>query len=205
REDEPLGTAGGVLAAQDRLRRGDEPILIVSGDGLHDVDLATAERVHRESGALATLVMVPVADPSEYGVAVTDADWRITEFQEKPALGTEKSSLANTGIYILKPEVLDLCTSWNFTDFGSELFPRMVEEQLDVRAHVPEACWWNDIGDLDEWRAANNAVIRGDVNLGAGPWNDDAAAGDLLIHPSANVSPDAELVGPCVVGAGAVV
>ncbi|MEO6867048.1 MAG: sugar phosphate nucleotidyltransferase, partial [Gaiellales bacterium] len=59
-EDAPLGTAGGVLAAQDDLRNGDEPILILSGDGIHDVDLGALERAHRASGAPATLALLPV-------------------------------------------------------------------------------------------------------------------------------------------------
>ncbi|MCW2960544.1 MAG: putative mannose-phosphate guanyltransferase, partial [Thermoleophilia bacterium] len=51
-EDEPLGTAGGVIAARDILDDGDEPILVLSGDGIHDIDLAAVERTHRASGAL---------------------------------------------------------------------------------------------------------------------------------------------------------
>lgn len=203
-EDEPRGTAGGVLAAQDRLRSGDEPVLVLSGDGLHDVDLAAVERTHRERGALATLVLVPVVDASQYGVAVTDADGRITAFQEKPAPGTERSRLANTGIYVLQPEALDRCAAWGLTDFGSELFPRMLDEGLPLQAHVLERGYWNDIGDLDEWRASNIAAVTGGIDLGASAWLEEAeAAGGVLVHPSADVDPGATLEGPCIIGADA--
>lgn len=203
-EDEPLGTAGGVIAAQDRLRDGDEPIIILSGDGIHDVDLAAVERAHRESGAVATLALLPVADASQYGVAVLDESARITGFQEKPARGTELSRLANTGIYVLQPEVLDRCVEWGLTDFGSELFPRMLQEGFHLHAHALESTYWNDIGDLDEWRASNAAVLHGYVDVGPGAWSD---AGDdlVLIHPTARLGDDVEVTGPCVVGAGATV
>lgn len=205
-EDAPLGTAGGVLAAQDRLRDGDEPILVLSGDGLHDVDLAAVERAHRESGALATLALLPVADPSEYGVAVLDGSGRITGFQEKPARGTELSSLANTGIYVLQPELLDLCASWGLTDFGSELFPRLLSAGMHVQAHTLGETYWNDIGDLDEWRASNVAVIEERVEIGPGAWSDAAADGDgVLVHPTARIGDDVELTGPCIIGAGATI
>lgn len=203
-EDEPLGTAGGVLAAQDRLRDGEEPIIVLSGDGIHDVDLAAVERTHRESGAAVTLALLPVADPSEYGVAVLDAAGRITGFQEKPARGTELSRLANTGIYVLRPDVLDTCARWGLTDFGSELFPRMLEEGMHLQAHELRDTYWNDIGDLDEWRTSNAAVLQGRVDVGPGAWSD--AADDLvLIHPAARIGEGVDIIGPCVVGAGAVV
>lgn len=204
-EDAPLGTAGGVLAAEDRLRDGDEPVMILSGDGIHDVDLGAVERAHRESGALATLALLPVADASEYGVAVLDDGGRITAFQEKPARGTELSRLANTGIYVLQPEVLDQCRRWGLTDFGTELFPRMVEEGIHLHGHAIEGAYWNDIGDLDEWRASNVALLDGIVDAGPGSWNDDTVEDRVLVHPSARVGDGVELIGPCVVGEGATI
>jgi NDP-sugar pyrophosphorylase family protein len=208
REATPLGTAGGVLAAQDQLRNGDDPIMVLSGDGIHDIDLAAVERTHRESGALVTLAVVAVADPSEYGVAVIDDAGRIMGFQEKPARGTERSNLANTGIYVLDPSVLDRCAAWGLTDFGSELFPRMLEEGLHLQAHDIGDAYWNDIGDLDEWRASNIAAITGQIDLGVDPeMAQDASihGAGVLVHPSAQVAADATLEHGTIVGAGAVV
>lgn len=205
-ESEPLGTAGGVLAAQDHLRDGDEPILILSGDGIHDADLAAILRTHRESGAHATAAVLPVASPAEYGVAVTDPSGRITGFQEKPAAGTELSNLANTGIYVLQPELLDLCAARGITDFGSELFPQMLRDGIHLHSHSLIDTYWNDIGDLDEWRASGTAILDGRIDVGPGAWNDPDASGDrVLIHPTARVGDDVDIVGPCVIGAGATI
>lgn len=204
-ETEPLGTAGGVLAAQDRLRDGDEPILVLSGDGLHDVDLAAVVRTHRERGADATLALLPVTDASEYGVAVRDGADRITAFQEKPAHGTELSRLANTGIYVLQPHVLDRCSDWGLTDFGSELFPRMLDEGMHLHGHELVDTYWNDIGDLDEWRASSFALLNGIVDAGPGSWNDDGIVDRVLVHPTARVGDGVQLVGPCVLGACATI
>ena len=204
-EDEPLGTAGGVLAAMDALRDGDEPVLVLSGDGVHDADLGAIVRAHRESGALATLGLLPVSDASEYGVAVLDAESRVTGFQEKPARGAELSTLANTGIYVFQPEALDLCAEWVLTDFGTEFFPRMVAEGRHVHGHTLDDTYWNDIGDLDEWRATNVALLDGRIDAGPGGWNDDATVDRVLVHPTARIGDGVELVGPCVIGAGATV
>ncbi len=204
-EDEPLGTAGGVLAAQNRLRDGDEPIVVLSGDGVHDADLAAVVRAHRESGALATLALLEVVDASEYGVAVLDESGRITGFQEKPARGSELSRLANTGIYVLQPEALDMCTKWGLTDFGSELWPRMLQEGLHLHGHALRDTYWNDIGGLDEWRATGAALLDGRVDAGPGAWNDDAIVDRVLIHPGARIGDRVGFVGPVVIGDGAVV
>lgn len=204
-EDAPLGTAGGVIAAQDRLRDGTEPILVLSGDGIHDVDLAAVERAHRASGALATLALLPVPDPAEYGVAVLDEQSRVTAFQEKPAPGTELSRLANTGIYMIQPELLDRCVQWGLTDFGSELFPRMLQEGLHIHGHSIDGAYWNDIGDLDEWRASSVALLDERVDAGPGGWNDDGIVDRVLVHPGARIGDGVELTGPCVVGDGAIV
>ncbi|MCW2959948.1 MAG: putative mannose-phosphate guanyltransferase, partial [Thermoleophilia bacterium] len=204
-EDEPLGTAGGVIAARDILDDGDEPILVLSGDGIHDIDLAAVERTHRASGALVTLALLPVVDPSEYGVAVLDGSGRITGFQEKPKAGTERSRLANTGVYVVSPRALDLCVEWGLTDFGSELFPRMLDEGFHIHGHELVDTYWNDIGDLDEWRASNHAVLTGAVKVGGadlddmwGPWSEG-----VYVHPTADVDPSAKIEAPAVIGAGA--
>ena len=81
-EPELLGTAGGTKKLQDHW--GDEAILITSGDGLHDVDITALLGHHQRTGALATLTVKPVSDPSSYGVVILDRDTRVRGFQEKP-------------------------------------------------------------------------------------------------------------------------
>ena len=76
-ERSPLGTAGGVRQARDFL---DEPFVVLSGDGITDLDLSAAWEFHRSRRALATLVLKRVAEPLEYGVVVTDADGRVRGF-----------------------------------------------------------------------------------------------------------------------------
>ena len=86
---------------------GDETILITSGDGLHDVDLTALLGHHQRTGALATLTVKPVPDPSSYGVVILDRDTRVRGFQEKPRRDEARSDLANCGIYVIEPELLE--------------------------------------------------------------------------------------------------
>jgi mannose-1-phosphate guanylyltransferase / phosphomannomutase len=70
-EETPLGTAGSVKNAQAML---DEPFLIISGDALTDIDLTRVIRYHQDRRAQATLVLVHVNNPLEYGVVITNPE-----------------------------------------------------------------------------------------------------------------------------------
>src|SRR5690606_17784644 len=64
-EDQPLGTAGSVRNAMDEL---DETFLVISGDVLTDIDLAKVLEFHATSGAMATIGLVHVENPLEFGI-----------------------------------------------------------------------------------------------------------------------------------------
>src|SRR4051812_3189359 len=102
-EEKPLGTAGSVKFAGDRLTG---TFVVVSGDALTDVDLGEAVAFHEECGAEVTLVLKKVDDPSEFGIVVVEDDGRISGFLEKPDEEEVFSYTANTGIYVLEASVL---------------------------------------------------------------------------------------------------
>src|SRR5512144_1067987 len=81
-EPRPLGTGGAVKFAEPLL---DERFLMLNGDVLTDLDLTAQLRRHAQAGACATLALVPVEDPSAYGLVRTDADGAVSEFLEKPS------------------------------------------------------------------------------------------------------------------------
>src|SRR5919201_1273706 len=100
-EESPLGTAGSVRLASDRL---DETFLVISGDALCDIDLSALVAFHREKSAAVTIGLKSVDNPLEFGIVVTDEDGRVERFLEKPSWGQVFSDTINTGIYVLEPE-----------------------------------------------------------------------------------------------------
>jgi len=144
REDELMGTAGGVKRLADRF---DETFIVVMGDALTDVDVREVVTFHKEHGALATLVLKRVEDTSEYGVAELDAGKNILGFQEKPQPEEAISNLANTGIYILEPEVLEYIPKDTFFDFAKDVFPQLLESGGKVVGYEGNF-YWSDIGTL---------------------------------------------------------
>ena len=161
-EREPTGTAGGVKGMQKIL--GDDTFVIIAGDAMLDIDLNPLVRAHRAHGAFATIATVHVADPSHYGVVVTDETNRVLHFQEKPPAGTEISHQANTGIYIFEPGIFDLIPAGTHCDFALNVFPEILARGLPFYA-LPVEGYWTDIGNPGEYLQANRDYLSGRIRV----------------------------------------
>ncbi len=193
-ERELLGTAGGVRKLADFF---DQTFLVIAGDALTDINLSDLVAFHRAKGALATIAVKPVDDPTHYGVVVTDESGRIKGFQEKPKPSEALSLTANTGIYVFEPEILKLIPADTFYDFGRELFPRLVAEQAPFYAFETRA-YWCDIGTHQVYRQANLDIVQGLVHLYTSGMPE--AEDGLLVGADSTIDPEAELIGVNTVG-----
>src|SRR5215204_3196634 len=160
-EESPLGTAGSVRLASGQL---DDTFLVISGDALCDVDLTALVDAHRAKGAAVTIGLKSVDNPLEFGIVVTDDDGRVERFLEKPSWGQVFSDTINTGVYVLEPEVLQHVPTDRPFDFSKELFPLLLEMGRPLYG-LPMDGYWQDIGNLDQYRQANFDALEGQVNL----------------------------------------
>jgi mannose-1-phosphate guanylyltransferase / phosphomannomutase len=203
-EESPLGTAGSVKLAGRRL---DDTFLVISGDALCDVDLSELVAFHREKGAAATIGLKSVDNPLEFGIVVTDEDGRIERFLEKPSWGQVFSDTINTGIYVLEPELLRHVPTDRPYDFSKELFPLLLEMGRPLYGYVLDG-YWQDIGNLDQFRQANfdaldenvrlnitGIRLRGNVWLGEGVEVDDLdqIEGPAFVGNYCRIFPDASV------------
>src|SRR5919202_371172 len=203
-EESPLGTAGSVRLAADRL---DDTFLVISGDALCDVDLTKLIEFHRERRATVTIALKSVDNPLEFGIVVTDEEGRIERFLEKPSWGQVFSDTINTGIYVLEPEVLKHVPPDRPYDFSKELFPYLLEMGRPLYGYVMDG-YWQDIGNLDQFRQANfdaleekvrlnipGIRIRGNVWLGEGVElaDLDQVEGPALIGNYCRIAPGASV------------
>ncbi|HEY2374290.1 MAG TPA: sugar phosphate nucleotidyltransferase [Gaiellaceae bacterium] len=205
-EESPLGTAGSVRLAAGRL---DDTFIVISGDALCDVNLAELVQAHRDKNASVTIGLKSVENPLEFGIVVTDDEGRIERFLEKPSWGQVFSDTINTGIYVLEPEVLKHIPTDRPYDFSKELFPLLLEMGRPMYGHVLDG-YWQDIGNLEQFRQANfdaldervhlniaGIRIRGNVWVGDGvDLNDlDALEGPAFLGNYCRIAADAT-VGP---------
>lgn len=185
-EDVPHGTAGSILPLQKRMQ---DTFIVLSGDALTDCDLQSALRFHKAQKALATLILKKVPNPLQYGVVLTDAQHRITQFIEKPAWQQVFSDLANTGIYLFEPEIFDYIPSSGTPDFSKDVFPRLLQEGKKLCGYEMQG-YWCDVGSLQDYLQAQFDLLSGKVQL---PHPSGVA-------PTAKVHPSAKLQGRCYIG-----
>lgn len=202
REDELMGTAGGVKKCEWFL---DDTFVIVSGDALTDIDLSLLVKTHKQKGALATIALKKVAAVENFGVVITDADGRIQSFQEKPRREEALSNLANTGIYVFEPEIFKLIPACQFYDFGKQLFPLLAKKGAPFYG-VETDRYWCDVGNLDTYRQTQVDILQGQVQVESrGRIVASSDGGKILLGEGAELGSHVTVLGNTVIGPGTIV
>lgn len=142
-EPERLDTAGAIRFAARSAGVADT-FVVLNGDVLTDLNVTELVDFHRANGALGTLALHEVEDPSAFGVVPTDPRGRVLEFVEKPAPGSAPTNRINAGTYVLEPAVLELIPEGRRVSVERETFPLLVEQGLLYAA--PGNCYWLDAG-----------------------------------------------------------
>jgi mannose-1-phosphate guanylyltransferase / phosphomannomutase len=193
-EEMPLGTAGSVKNAQDALR--DERFLVISGDALTDIDLTDLVRFHKENGALVTIGLKRVPNPLEFGIIIIDDDGRVQRFLEKPTWGQVFSDTANTGIYVMEPEVLDHVAAGEPVDWSGDVFPKLLAEGAPLYGYVADG-YWEDVGTHESYLKAQADMLSGKVDIE--PDGFEVSPG-VWVAEGAEVDSEAVLKGPLYIG-----
>jgi mannose-1-phosphate guanylyltransferase len=189
-EPEPLGTAGAVKFAEEFL---DERFIVLNGDVLTAFDISAEIAQHEATGARATLALVPVEDPTAYGLVLTNEDNKIESFLEKPdAADVPPNPRINAGAYILEREVLEMIPAGENRSFEHDVFPQLVDN--GIYAYDADA-YWLDLGTPERYVEATRDLMNNNV---ASYLSDDLIATGNSIAESAEVS-GAAIIAPVVI------
>ncbi len=202
-EKELLGTAGGLKKVESFFGEGD--VLVISGDALTDINLKEFYRQHVFSGAVASLALKKVGDPSQYGVVVKDEGNRIKAFQEKPSPEDAISNLANTGIYLFKPDIFKYIPENTFFDFAKDVFPRLLADKVPMMGYNMSR-YWCDIGGIEAYREAHYDMLMGivKVHLPGKSFSQHTTGGEnVKIHPETEIHGPVFIGDNCVIEKGA--
>src|SRR5947208_2610146 len=177
-EPEPRGTAGALKMCEPLL---DERFLMLNGDVLTDLDLTAQLAQHEATGARATLALVPVPDPSAYGLVHLNEDRSVRDFVEKPSPDAIDTKLISAGAYVLQRDVLELVPADRNVSIEREVWPLLIGRGL---YGFPSESYWMDIGSPERYLQATFDLIEGNVSSAlcerlAGDW--------LAVDPAAEV------------------
>jgi mannose-1-phosphate guanylyltransferase len=190
-EPEPRGTAGALKYAESFL---DERFLMLNGDVLTDIDLTAQIAQHEERGARGTLALVPVADPSAYGLVRLNENRSVKEFVEKPAADEIDTNLISAGAYVLERDVLELIPPARNVSIEREVWPRLVGAGL---YGFPAEAYWLDIGTPQRYLQGTFDILEGNVRTAVA---ERLGAGFLSVADS--VQADGRVVPPAIVERG---
>jgi mannose-1-phosphate guanylyltransferase/phosphomannomutase len=150
---------------------------------------------------MATIGLVQVENPLEFGIVITHDDGAIERFLEKPTWGQVFSDKINSGIYVLDPAIFDHIDPDRPVDFSSEVFPKLLADGEALYGALGEG-YWEDVGTLEAYLRAHHDVLDQRVLLDISGFQ---ISEGIWLGEGAEVSPDAQLLGPAVIGPGCIV
>ncbi len=165
------GTASAIYQNLNYLKQYQpEYVLILSGDHIYKMNYETMLEYHIEKRADVTisLIEVPWAEASRFGIMNTNEELRITEFEEKPV--EPKNNLASMGIYIFSWNILkeylemDARNTKSSHDFGKDIIPTLIEENKKLYAY-PFKGYWKDVGTVKSLWEANMDLLNDECDL----------------------------------------
>jgi NDP-sugar pyrophosphorylase family protein len=157
-ENPILGTAGAVRHLSNYF--GSSPFVVVYGDVLTDLDLKGLisfhhEKVARDPATGITLSLYHVPNPTSVGLVGLDEHGRVNRFLEKPKPDEVFTDLANAGVMVVEPGVIQDIPQDTFYDFGLHLLPKLLEKGVPIYGWiVPRQSYLIDIGSLENYDKA---------------------------------------------------
>jgi glucose-1-phosphate thymidylyltransferase len=199
-QDEPLGLAHAVLTAESYL--GESPFVMYLGDNLLQGGIEDLVGAFREHGPEALILLTPVPDPENYGVAEL-SDGSVVRLVEKPA--EPKTDLALVGVYMFTPLVHEAARAIEPSGRGeleiTDAIQHLVDRGLRVEPHVVRG-WWKDTGRLEDMLAANRLVLDTISRRVEGELIASRVDGRVIVEPGARLE-RSTVRGPAIIGAGA--
>lgn len=188
----------------------DDYVLILSGDHIYSMDYAKMLAFHKKHKAQVTIgtIRVPWDEASRFGIMVADETMRITKFQEKPK--QPESNLASMGIYIFDRPVLEKYLKADAKDvssehdFGKNVIPAMLQDDIDLYAYPFEG-YWKDVGTIDSLWEANMELLADEppLDLSDPEWRVYAANQSMpphIIGPKGSVKSSLIAEGSAILG-----
>jgi mannose-1-phosphate guanylyltransferase/phosphomannomutase len=194
-EKKLMGTAGGVKKMEKFF---DSTFVVMSGDGLTDIDITKAVKFHKQHKAMATMALKAIDAKFDYGVTITDKSGRISKFIEKPRWSDVFANTVNTGIYIFEPEIFEYIPKNTFYDFGMNVWPKLLKNKQRIFGYVMDE-YWTDVGNLAEYRKGVADAL--DCKLTVRIPGEQVSPG-IWIGKGTKIQKGAVLKAPCVIGSG---
>jgi NDP-sugar pyrophosphorylase family protein len=196
KEEEILGTAGGLKKAQSFLEK--ETFLVLNSDVLADISLDRVLKFHKEKNSCLTLVVRQDDEPEKYSPIHLADEGRITRFVDATLKypPTKTQRVMFTGIQIMEPEIFSRIPMNKFCGTTEDIFPAMIEEGLPVYGYLHKK-YWIDMGTRETYIQTQADALEGRLALKTSPSRNPEGP---LIVPPVHIGKDCEISNDAQVG-----
>jgi NDP-sugar pyrophosphorylase family protein len=196
-----LGTSGALDNTREFFH---DTFLAINGKIITDIDLNAALETHRQSNALATLVLLRNRKRERFSV-VNVEQGRVTGFGGMPeAVGIEDAPLMFTGIQLLEPRIFDYIPRGVFSHSTTDVYPQAIANGETIAAHVAHGTW-RELSTLKRYLDISVEMLREKGERYAAGKSctiaSTATVTDSILWDNITVSEKAR-VAHCVVGDG---
>jgi len=199
-QDAPLGLAHAVLTAERYLDS--QPFVMYLGDNLLQGGITDLVASFRSSRPDALILLTPVADPENFGVAELEGD-RVVRLVEKPH--EPATDLALVGVYMFTAGIHDASRAIEPSGRGeleiTDAIQYLVDGGRRVESHIVRG-WWKDTGRLDDMLEANRLILDRIEPRVDGELSESRCDGRVVVEPGARLE-RTSVRGPAIIGAGA--
>jgi len=199
-QDAPLGLAHAVLTAEQFLDN--DPFVMYLGDNLLQGGISGLVESFRASRPDALILLTPVPDPENFGVAELDGG-RVVRLVEKPK--QPATDLALVGVYMFTAGIHDAARAIEPSARGeleiTDAIQYLVDGGRRVEPHIVKG-WWKDTGRLDDMLEANRLILDRIEPRVEGDLIESQCDGRVVVEPGARLE-RTSVRGPAIIGAGA--
>jgi glucose-1-phosphate thymidylyltransferase len=199
----PLGLAHAVKTAETYLAS--DPFIMYLWDNLLSGGIVHVVDGYRAGEHHAILLLTPVENPSQFGVALLDAHGRVVRLMEKPK--EPPSNLALVGVYLFDPVIHEVIARLQPSRRGeyeiTDAIQGLIDHNYHVEAHHVRG-WWKDTGKPEDLLDANRLVLAQLARDIQGDHEGSEISGEVVIEPGARISRSV-VRGPAHIAAGALV
>lgn len=201
-QKEIVGTGNAVSFAEPYVK---DEFMLVYGDLLFTAEAAkNVIDLYQKEKPTATMAVVPVEKPENYGIVETENGKKVKRIIEKPSRQEAPTNLANAGIYVFSTEIFEKAKGlsassrgeWEITDAISSL---LNEGKMVLAAKLSHDDWF-DIGRPWDLLEANRWVLSSMKHSITGFVENGAhLIGQVTLAESARIRSGAYVEGPAFI------
>jgi glucose-1-phosphate thymidylyltransferase len=201
-QPDPLGLAHAVKTAQPFL--GDDDFIMYLGDNLIKSSIADLRAEFEQHRPAATVLLTPVPNPTQFGVAEMDGD-TVVRLEEKPK--EPRSNLALVGVYLFDKVIHKIINELKPSKRGefeiTEAIQGLIDQKMTVRSHIVTG-WWKDTGTVEAMLDANRLILEDIEASNKGSIKDSTVEGRVSVAEGAVII-NSTVRGPAIIGRGCVI